>query len=188
MVAVTDDFLLSPSGTSILSKTSPLLKAKVWDVLLIDRAVLHLWISCLSWKETLPATPATYASNFSEPPTFKHYTFLLLFLILKFFPMIKWRGKRARHSDYLTNRDDDLSVDIEDQGNMLWAAESSQTPTAIHHLSCSRNTDMNLHSWLNVVAYSGLLGLKLVFKTSLWIMGNLRIKSFCWKHQGEVTT
>lgn len=188
MVTVTDDFFLSPSGISILSKASPLLKAKVWDVLLIDRAVLQLWISCLSWKETLPATPATYASNFSEPPTFKHYTFLLLFVILKFFPMIKWRGKRTRHSDYLTNRDDDLFVDIEDQGNMLWAAESSQTPTAIHHLCCSRNPDMNLHSWLNMVAYSVLLGLKLVFKTSLWIMGNWRIKSFCWKHQGEETT
>lgn len=187
MATLTDDFLLSPSGISILRKMSFLLKAKVWYVLLIDRVVLHLWISCLSWKETLPATPATYASNFSEPPTFKPYSSLLLFPILKYFPMIKRRGKRTRHSDYLQQYDD-LFVDIEDQGNVLWAAESSQTPTAIHHLSCGRSTGMNLHSWLNVVAYSVLLGLKLVFNTSLWIMGNWRIKSFCWKHQGEETT
>lgn len=186
MAIVTDYFLLSPSGISILSKISSHLEAKVWDMLLIDRTVLHLWISCLSWKETLPATPATYASNFSEPPTFKHYTFFLL-LILKFFPMIKWRGKETRHSDYLQQYDD-LFADIEDQGKMLWAAESSQTPTAIRHLSCSRSTIMNLHSWLNMVVYSVLLGLKLVFNTSLWTMGNWRIKSFCSKHQGERTT
>lgn len=66
MVTVTYDFLLrSPEGISILSKTNFLLEAKVWDVLLTDRVVLHLWISCLSWKETLPATLAPYACNFS---------------------------------------------------------------------------------------------------------------------------
>lgn len=80
--------------------------------------------------------------------------------------MTKQRGKRTRLSDYLQQYDD-LFVDIEDQGNMLWAAESSQTPTAIHHLSCSRSTGMNLHSWLNVVVYSVLLGLKLLFNMSL---------------------
>ena len=66
MVTVTDYFLLlSPEGISILNKMSFLLEAKVWDVLLIDRVVLHLWISCLSWKGTLPATLAPYACNFS---------------------------------------------------------------------------------------------------------------------------
>lgn len=91
--------LLSPEGIPILSKMNFLPEADVWDMLLIDSVVLHLRVSCLWWKRTLPTALAPYACRFSyHPPTNLTLSFPYAYPNIKpVFARIKIRGMSIRH-------------------------------------------------------------------------------------------